>query len=162
MLDHIERVGGVEVFLDGTVEHIVNHRGIRPAFVHGLDGVVDKDLVEVRHRHPLHFLLHDPCSKSIRASDFQDVIEAAEHFRDKLITGQKESEAAGIVLPDLAAHEPKSGETFPAALEKELILLFAGLRFFHGKAVSWNSTAFSSCLSQRLSSRTAGFEKTRR
>ena len=91
-----------------------------------------------------------------------NVIEAAEHFRDEFVTGQKENEAAGIVLPNLAAHEPESGETFPAALEKELILLFAGLRFFHGKAVWWNFAAFSSCLSQRLSSWRPGFEKARR
>src|SRR5438552_18581949 len=116
MLDYLQGISSVEIFRDGTVEHVVNLCSIRPALVHDIDGVVDEDLVEVSYRHPFHLLLHDPRSKSIGASDFQDVIEPAEHFRDELVTGQKESEAAGIVLPDLAAHEPESGETFPAAL----------------------------------------------
>jgi hypothetical protein len=59
--------------------------------------------------------------------------ETLQQHRDKLGMGQNESEAAGIVLPDPAA-QPELGETFPAALEKELMPLFAGLRFFHGKA----------------------------
>jgi len=82
-----------------------------PPLALALTDIADEDRIEIVNGNFPHFLQHHASTKRVAASDFTNVVAAAEHFGYELIAREKKRETAWIVAPHLIGHKAKRGES---------------------------------------------------
>src|SRR5262245_26790490 len=107
MLQHVERIDGIEGSWEGPITEVMDPKIECPGGRQPQSGILDENWVEIGRRQRLHLLAHDASAESIATPNLKNMLPPGKHLGDELIPRKRENEMLWIFAPALAAHRSK-------------------------------------------------------
>ena len=132
VFEHIQGIYPVKNAGNRFFQHVMHETIESPVWSHTLVYVFDEDRIEIYSRQLFNFLAYDASGECISTPHLQYMLSAAQHLCDELVTGKREGQSLGVVVPSLARHQSEGFESLLVELvENRLILGFTALFVAH-------------------------------